>query len=337
MGRVGWRRATALAVTLALLTGVDTAAGQRDPRSMGDGRASDPASSSVDAFVAEAAVRFAIPERWIRVVLQAESAGDPQAVSRAGAMGLMQIMPATWRELRRRHGLGADPFDPRDNILAGAAYLRAMADRFGSPGFLAAYNAGPERYAEHRATGRPLPRETRAYLAKLAPLIDGPAADPPSPKALVVVADWRAAPIFVVRSEMGPDAGSASDGGFDIEHARALCSANRASGDAEHGGRNPPGRSAAAGAGRPAMSGWIAVWRVPTRAVAPLDGVRSTARGATVGRQDKSRGTLVRYVVGVLCVLAALRIDRRAAVGRKPLSRRLFSSAVAASAGVRPP
>ncbi len=107
-------------------------------------------------------------------------------------MGLMQIMPATWAALRRRHGLGDDPFDPRDNILGGAAYLREMYDRFGAPGFLAAYNAGPERYAQHLA-GRPLPAETRAYLAMLAPVIDGSAALPPRKRA---DADWRAAPLF---------------------------------------------------------------------------------------------------------------------------------------------
>ena len=70
-------------------------------------------------------------------------------------MGLMQIMPDTWTELRTRHRLGRDPYDPRDNILAGAAYLREMHDRYGSPGFLAAYNAGPGRYEDYLA-GRPL-------------------------------------------------------------------------------------------------------------------------------------------------------------------------------------
>lgn len=128
--------------------------------------------------VAEAASRFAMPERWIRAVMQAESAGDVQAVSPKGAMGLMQIMPATWEELRARHGLGDDPFKPRDNILAGAAYLREMLDRFGRRGFLAAYNAGPARYEEYLAKGRPLPRETVNYLRKLAPLIDGTAPVP---------------------------------------------------------------------------------------------------------------------------------------------------------------
>ena len=75
--------------------------------------------------------------------MQAESGGDARALSPKGAMGLMQIMPGTWAELRLRYGLGADPYDPHDNITAGAAYLREMHDRYGEPGFLAAYNAGP--------------------------------------------------------------------------------------------------------------------------------------------------------------------------------------------------
>jgi membrane-bound lytic murein transglycosylase B len=162
----------------------------------------------MDAAIAEAAERFGVPARWIRAVILAESAGNPHAVSRAGAMGLMQIMPGTWRELRDRHGLGDNPFDPRDNILAGAAYLRAMHDRFGSPDFLAAYNAGPERYAEHLA-GRPLPRETRRYMASLAPLIGGAAAGPMQADRSLPTSDWRAAPLFVTRSER--DRGSLSD------------------------------------------------------------------------------------------------------------------------------
>jgi hypothetical protein len=165
-------------------------------------------ATAFDTFIAEAAVRFGIPEHWIRAVMQAESAGDPRAVSRAGAIGLMQIMPATWAELRARHSFGADVFDPRDNILAGAAYLREMYDRFGSPGFLAAYNAGPARYAEHLATGRPLPRETRAYMATLAPLIGGSSAAPQQPEVPVLTTDWRAAPLFVVRLDPGSGRGA---------------------------------------------------------------------------------------------------------------------------------
>jgi len=84
----------------------------------------------------------------------------------------MQIMPKTWAELRARHGLGADPYDPHDNIMAGAAYIRELSDRYGAPGFLAAYNAGPGRYERHLAKGRPLPAETQAYVATLAPMIE---------------------------------------------------------------------------------------------------------------------------------------------------------------------
>lgn len=124
------------------------------------------------AFVSEASRRFAVPEHWIRAVMHVESDGKSRARSQKGAMGLMQIMPKTWTELRARYGLGADPYDPRDNILAGAAYLRELYQRFGVPGFLAAYNAGPGRYENHLATGRPLPDETRGYVAKLAPTIE---------------------------------------------------------------------------------------------------------------------------------------------------------------------
>jgi hypothetical protein len=123
------------------------------------------------AFVTEASKRFSMPEHWIRAVMHVESSAKQRARSERGAMGLMQIMPKTWTELRARYGLGADPYDPRDSILAGAAYIRELYDRYGAPGFLAAYNAGPGRYERHLATGRPLPDETQAYVATLAPMI----------------------------------------------------------------------------------------------------------------------------------------------------------------------
>ena len=116
-------------------------------------------------FIEEASDRFAVPARWIRAVIQIESGGDEHAISPRGAMGLMQLMPGTWVELSVRYGLGLDPFDPRDNIFAGTAYLKEMHDRFGSAGFLAAYHAGPSRYEQHLATGQPLPPETVAYVA----------------------------------------------------------------------------------------------------------------------------------------------------------------------------
>lgn len=152
------------------------------------------------AFIAEASQRFGIPEHWIRAVLRVESAGDVRAMSSAGAMGLMQVMPATWAGLRTRHGLGRDPYDPRDNILAGTAYLREMWDRYGNvAAMLAACNAGPGRYDEHRATGRVLPAETRAYIATLAPLLGGTAAPDASRTVPSPPPDWREAPLFVAR------------------------------------------------------------------------------------------------------------------------------------------
>lgn len=125
------------------------------------------------AFITEASKRFVVPEHWIRSVMRVESAGEVRARSQKGAMGLMQIMPQTWSDLRARYDLGADPYDPRDNILAGAAYIRELYQRFGTPGFLAAYNAGPGRYENHLTTDRPLPDETQEYVARLAATIEG--------------------------------------------------------------------------------------------------------------------------------------------------------------------
>jgi hypothetical protein len=142
----------------------------------------------------EAAGRFRIPASWLSAVMGTESAGDANAVSKKGAVGLMQIMPDTYAELRARHGLGTDPFDPRDNILAGAAYLAEMHARYGAPGFLAAYNAGPRRYEEHLLRGRPLPSETQDYVARLAPALGFariPTAQNPAPS------EAFGAPIFV--------------------------------------------------------------------------------------------------------------------------------------------
>ncbi|PPQ19465.1 lytic transglycosylase domain-containing protein [Bradyrhizobium sp. AC87j1] len=133
-------------------------------------RAVTQTSNPFAGVVDEAAKRFSIPVNWIVSVLSIESAGDVHARSPKGAMGLMQMMPATWAELRERYNLGNDPYDPHDNILAGTAYLRELLDRYGSPGVFAAYNAGPSRYEEHLAGGS-LPDETRAYVTKLANLL----------------------------------------------------------------------------------------------------------------------------------------------------------------------
>lgn len=177
------------------------------------------ARDPIDAHVAEAAQRFAIPAAWIRAVMRVESAGDRTAVSPKGAMGLMQIMPATWDYLSARHALGTDPFDPRANILAGAAYLRELHDRYRSPGFLAAYNAGPGRY-EASLNGRPLPAETLHYVANLAPAIDAPGGVEGVRPAAADRQAWRAAALFVSRT-----AGRRSGGIASVPDGRADASA----------------------------------------------------------------------------------------------------------------
>ncbi|MBM3642411.1 MAG: lytic transglycosylase domain-containing protein [Alphaproteobacteria bacterium] len=143
--------------------------------------------------VKEASLRFHVPANWIRAVMRAESDGDDKAISEKGAIGLMQIMPKTYAELQTKLGLGSDPFDPHDNILAGAAYLAEMFERYGEIGVLAAYNAGPRRYEEF-LHGRPLPDETTDYVARLAPELgfaNVPAMRIPTPS------DTLSAPLFV--------------------------------------------------------------------------------------------------------------------------------------------
>lgn len=161
-------------------------------------------------LVTEAAQRFAIPEAWIWAVMRVESNGDPAAVSRAGAMGLMQIMPGTWGQLTTRYGLGDNPWDVRANIHAGAAYLREMVTRYRDlTTALAAYNAGPGRIDDWRRRGRPLPAETIAYVAKIAPILgtSGIASPVAVPAAVRTPAapSWRDAALFVPRGDGASD------------------------------------------------------------------------------------------------------------------------------------
>jgi soluble lytic murein transglycosylase-like protein len=130
------------------------------------------ASDQWQPYISEASQRFGIPENWVRSVIAAESGGDMKALSPKGAMGLMQLMPDTWEGLHSTYSLGPDPFDPKANILAGTAYLKAMFDRFGYPALFAAYNAGEGRYEEHLRTGTPLPEETRSYVAGIGKKLD---------------------------------------------------------------------------------------------------------------------------------------------------------------------
>jgi hypothetical protein len=175
----GHRRAPAaaawLVAALALLAGCATQTAYRGHHGghfAAPGRYYPPPGPPGDPwgpYVREAAARFAIPERWIREVMRQESGGQADAVSSAGAMGLMQVIPDTYEDMREQFGLGDDPFDPHNNILAGAAYIKEMYDRYGSPGFLAAYNAGPNRLDLYLSGSQSLPNETVNYLASVAP------------------------------------------------------------------------------------------------------------------------------------------------------------------------
>lgn len=129
-------------------------------------------------YINQAAARFDVPTLWIRAVMQVESKGQEYTngmltTSPVGAMGLMQVMPQTYDDMRERYSLGSDPYDPYNNVMAGAAYMREMYDIYGSPGFLAAYNAGPYRLDDYLSNDRPLPNETRRYVAIIGPEIEG--------------------------------------------------------------------------------------------------------------------------------------------------------------------
>ncbi|MFL5256147.1 MAG: transglycosylase SLT domain-containing protein [Rhodopila sp.] len=128
-----------------------------------------PPSDPWGPYIHEASARFDVPEQWIRRVMRQESGGQEDVISWAGAMGLMQVMPDTYNELGARYGLGDDPFDPHNNLLAGTAYIKEMYNQYGAPGFLAAYNAGPRRLDRYLNNGTPLPEETVQYVAAIAP------------------------------------------------------------------------------------------------------------------------------------------------------------------------
>jgi hypothetical protein len=113
-------------------------------------------SATIDkwaAYIAEAARRFGRPEARVRAVMQAESRGAADGTSPLGAIGLMQIMPDTYAELRARYRLGANAYDRDDNIIAGTAYMSEIIELFGVPNFLAAYNAGPAQLEDHLRRG----------------------------------------------------------------------------------------------------------------------------------------------------------------------------------------
>jgi hypothetical protein len=144
------------------------------------GRSASHAASLIERwepFIAEAAQRFAIPQGWIRAVMHSESGGrtalgGQPITSVAGAMGLMQLMPGTYADMRSRYGLGRDSYDPHDNVLAGAAYLGLMYRQYGYPSLFAAYNAGPARFDGYLLGGKALPNATLAYVGSIVPGVE---------------------------------------------------------------------------------------------------------------------------------------------------------------------
>jgi hypothetical protein len=134
-----------------------------------------------DPIMEAAARRFHVPKSWIRAVMQRESGGrtmlaeGQKMISPAGALGLMQVMPDTYAQMRQQYDLGTDPFNAHDNIFAGAAYLRWLHKKYGYPAMFAAYNAGPGRLEDHLAHGKKLPAETRAYISGITKVLGHPA------------------------------------------------------------------------------------------------------------------------------------------------------------------
>ena len=131
-----------------------------------------------EPLIAQASKQFSIPAAWIRAVMHRESGGRTMLgegrpiTSKAGAVGLMQVMPGTYAEMRAEYHLGANPYDAHDNVIAGAAYLRWLHRRYGFPAMFAAYNDGPGQYEGHLQGGRALPAETKAYIAGITASID---------------------------------------------------------------------------------------------------------------------------------------------------------------------
>ncbi len=192
--RLGYGRFLVLGLLLAVLSACADGVGGRHANGPFYNRPDSvappgPPSDPWGPWIRDASRRFDVPDLWIREVMRQESGGRASATSRVGAMGLMQVMPGTYRELAQRYNLGPDPYHPYDNLQAGAAYVREMYQLYGSPAFLAAYNAGPRRLEDFLWGNRGLPDETRNYVARVGPRIATTAPARRAPAEVYAAAD----------------------------------------------------------------------------------------------------------------------------------------------------
>ena len=134
-----------------------------------------------EPLILQASHRFKVPAEWLRAVMRQESGGRTMLaenlpiVSSTGAMGIMQVMPGTYTEMATQYGLGTDPYNPRDNINAGAGYLKWLHGKYGYPAMFAAYNDGPGNLDAFLTQGRDLPDETHNYVNGISKMLGQPA------------------------------------------------------------------------------------------------------------------------------------------------------------------
>ena len=174
------RGAIAVAATLLLASAADAAnAPAGGPSTYQQEQAMTPTQliTRWKVLVTQASRKAGVPVAWINAVMRVESGGrtmltqTQRMISTKGAIGLMQVLPKTYEDMRVQYKLGRDPFAPKDNISAGAGYLRWLRTKYGYPTMFAAYNAGPGQVDDILAGGRHLPAETRAYIARISGIL----------------------------------------------------------------------------------------------------------------------------------------------------------------------